>query len=35
MKISKLCKMVEDSFRRGKYTLEKDDQRHLPTIVQL
>ena len=28
MKISELCKMIEDSIRSGKYTFEKDDQRH-------
>ena len=35
MKISELCKMIEDSIHSGKYPLEDNNQRHLTNSVRI
>lgn len=35
MKISELCKMIEDSFHSGKYPLEDQIQKHSADIVEI
>jgi hypothetical protein len=35
MKISELCKMIEDSIRNGKYPLEDQQQKHLADYVEV
>lgn len=35
MKISELCKMVEDSIRTGKYPFENQQQKHFAELVQI
>ena len=35
MKISKLCKMIEDSFRSGRYPLNQDIEKQMANFVQI
>ncbi len=35
MKISELCKMIEDSFHSGKYPLDQDNEKQLSNIVKI
>lgn len=35
MKISELCKMIEDSVRSGRYPLDTDSQKKLATALQV
>jgi hypothetical protein len=35
MKISELCKMIEDSIHSGKYPLQDKQQKHLINLVQV
>ena len=35
MKISKLCKMIEDSFRSGRYPLNQDIEKQMADFVQI
>jgi hypothetical protein len=35
MKISELCKMIEDSIRSGRYPLESDSQKKLAGLLQV
>ncbi|MGH9987595.1 MAG: hypothetical protein ACRD8W_26935 [Nitrososphaeraceae archaeon] len=35
MKISELCKMIEDSIHSGKYPLDHDDEKQMAGLVQV
>jgi hypothetical protein len=35
MKISELCKMIEDSIHSGKYPLNQDDEKQMASLVQV
>jgi hypothetical protein len=35
MKISALCKMIEDSIHSGKYPLDQDDEKQVASLVQV
>ena len=35
MKISELCKMIEDSIHSGRYPLDQDAEKHMAGLVQV
>jgi hypothetical protein len=35
MKISELCRMIEDSIHSGKYPLDHDDEKQMASLVQV